>query len=236
MLFQALPNSGSVKSISSIDSLKQSMHFMQVKMDSLERVVLKTEIGTNFFSDVISQNLYTYAIIISLLALISWGTIWTTMFFDRKSINENTEKAIKVHSEKFDLSLNDVKYKLLQTIYDANRGMYFVALSNGSETRKFEWALYSASAYLDTNSNSTKTLIIWLESAIGHLPLVPIRDKSLKENTQIHFKHLDKIDCHEDQMVVSLSKKIREEILSICHSKLSKAPDNLLAGNVTNTL
>lgn len=39
-------------------SLKRTVNLMQVKLDSLEKIVLKTEIGSSFFSDVISTNLY----------------------------------------------------------------------------------------------------------------------------------------------------------------------------------
>jgi hypothetical protein len=69
------------------DSLKHSLAQVQHRLDSIGKVVMKTEIGTEFFSDIISANLLTYGTILTILGLVSWG--W---FFYRFKVIEQTLK------------------------------------------------------------------------------------------------------------------------------------------------
>ena len=228
MSSQSFPYPLPVKHISVSDSLKNSLHVMQVKLDSLEKVVIKTEIGTGFFSDVISTNLYTFATIISLTALISWGFIGRMLAMHKKAVEAASIKIVRDHAEKYDTSLNEIREKLLQTIFDASTSMYLSSLDAGSETSRFRWAILTLSAYLDIKGGTLKLRKTIAGLAVKHLNKLSVGDKTVKTHVKTYLDTLDKLDLIKDKELTALSKNMREDILHICHAKPQVEPDNLM--------
>lgn len=91
MTLQIPPFATPMKHLSKADSLNISMQSMQLKIDSLEKVVLRTEIGTSFFWSVIGLQLAIFIVLVGFGSWISWH------WFQKQILN--TKRECKKHSE-----------------------------------------------------------------------------------------------------------------------------------------
>jgi hypothetical protein len=219
MLLQSFPYPPITKTLTAADSVNLRINLLQLKVDSLEKIVLKTEIGTGFFSDVISTNLYMFATIIGLGSFISWAFIGKMLVAHKKSVANNAGTMIRNHTEKYDVSLNEIRDKLLDTIYDASVSMYFNAIENGTETTQFRWSMTTLSAHLNVKRASPETRLFLIENSVGHLKKIEVGDKTTKENLKIYQDILDRLDLLGDAGISLIAQNMREDILNICHSK-----------------
>jgi len=128
---QALSKAGSLSTI--------KINQLTYKLDSLQKVVQKTEIGQGYFSDIIGSQLTYFSLIIGaiigLIALISWGGI---IYFYKKEIKEI-----------------DVKYSTFQETVT-------VQIKNiETDNRLNEMSVYNAMAVLNYTNATYWHFFIW---------------------------------------------------------------------------
>lgn len=158
-----------LKQLSQLDSVNNILSGMQSKIDSLEKIVIKTEIGTGFFSDVISTNLYVYTAIISLTALLSWGWLTNSLRIHKKLI----EDKLNLKMDIFQNDISALKKNLNKTVFHTNRAMYWNAITHDVEdVIKFNWALSTVNSYQECIQVDNDELEFWLEKALLHILLV----------------------------------------------------------------
>lgn len=211
-----------------LDSLKHSMAQLQVKVDSLQKVSERAEIGKEFFSDAISSNLYNFAIILGFLGFISISSIAAILINHKRLVRKDALKIVADHIEKYDNSLTEIRSKLLATIFNAARSMYFNAIKNSTENHMFNWCMSTVSAYMDLEKTDDEYTIMWLDKCAIHLNKVLIGDSVIKTNINNYIRTLKKTENSKNLIIQTKTKNLREDLLNICHSKPSHNPNSLL--------
>ncbi|RZK65522.1 MAG: hypothetical protein EOO85_28190, partial [Pedobacter sp.] len=100
---------------SSIDSLKRATHALNLKIDSLETVVSKTEIGTGFFTEIISLQLAIFILLIGLGGWVSWSQLMKRMRLDHEKIINETNNIFESQKRQFNLEISELKSSSLKT-------------------------------------------------------------------------------------------------------------------------
>ena len=147
MLLQAFPYQVVNKPMLSADSLKHSMHLMQMKIDSLEKIVAKTEIGTSFFYSVIGLQLAVFLFIFGMLGWVGWRSFLKRMEFILEKAEESTAKSLQEHQLSVDQNLIEIKDRLNQTHYEVCRSMFNSCIVDGHELM-FGWAMRATVAMI----------------------------------------------------------------------------------------
>lgn len=187
------------------DSLKHSLAQMQHKVDSLETVVMKTEIGTGFFSEIISLQLGVFLFLLSIIGWIGWKS-----FIDRfQKTRIETEAAVQLALEKQNsaiyISVNEMKDRLNQTHYDVCRSMYNSTIYNKQYHLTFGWGIRTAVALYTWKSNQQEDLRNLLRNVSLSAKSIPYKDSYTLSKIPVlneHFKTLLDIDDHETNSIV----------------------------------
>ena len=110
------------------------INHMQYKIDSLSKIVNETKIGHDFFSDVISTNLYMFATIIGLAALLSWGWLKLNLYLHKKNIDSQVKELVASLRSYVDKDTSLIWKKLNRTHFDVNRLGYTTYQKNDAGT------------------------------------------------------------------------------------------------------
>lgn len=196
-----------IKQLTQADTLRNHMQAMQLKIDSLEKIVLKTEIGTSFFSDVISTNLYVYTAIIGLTALLSWGWLANSLRKQKKLIEAN----LKLKMDAFQDDISVLKSNVNDTIFNSHRAMYWHSITqNAPEITKFKWSVRIVNSHVQGNRERDVELQYWLNKLYNHLIQCSNDELIENENDPLFFNFLElKINSEPERKIWS---KVRAQI------------------------
>ena len=119
------------------DSLKQTIHFLEQRIDSLAKHTQINEIGQNFFSDAISRDLYMFSTIVVIAGLVSWGWVELRLIKQRSFIKNKINKTLKA------IEVNNVAQqdKVSSILFNVNRAMYGVSNANNFHFTTLKWAI-----------------------------------------------------------------------------------------------
>ena len=221
-----------------IDSLKHSISLLQLKIDSLQKVTERAEIGKEFFSDTISTNLYMFATIIGLAALISWGVIGGMLYLHKKKIRDETKHSINLLNHEFTTKTEELNDVLKNTNYDVNRAMFFSVSRDNDYSNEIGWAMSSLQAYIyKTDHPENKylqehfdTISLWLsqiERICKNLTTGDPVVKGNKDNLHLYLNYLTgNID---DLVILERLKNIETDLNHIIYSK-PEPPENIMEG------
>lgn len=211
------------------DSINLVLQRMQYKIDSLERIVNKTEIGTGFFSDVISTNLYMFATIIGLLALVSWGFIGAII----KKYKSETLKTVNLKLSEVKASL-DTKYDEIENdlnnaSYNINRAMYFASTQhNGIDAISLDWALTTGISILKTDHDEND-LILWLGFAEQHCENLIPGDYLVKEKIDWFSECVKSLSDNLSENSKVRANELLTKLNHIAYTMIYEAPPENLA-------
>jgi len=130
-----------------LDSLHNTQHYLQMKVDSLSKIVNETRIATGFFSDVISQDLYTFSTIIVIAGLVSWAFVAGVLALHKKTVENNVKRIYNDEIESINAKLNSYDISVIRTKIDVHRSMYFASVNIGNHNHAFSWALRVANGW-----------------------------------------------------------------------------------------
>ncbi|MEJ2905062.1 hypothetical protein WAE58_21635 [Pedobacter panaciterrae] len=212
-----------------IDSLKYSLSQLQVKVDSLQKVTERAEIGKEFFSDTISTNLYMFATIIGLAALVSWGVIGGMLYLHKRKVEKRAILLISQHTEKYDTSLLKIKSTLLDTNLNATRSMYFAAIQNKANPPLiFDWSMRTFSALIDCRPKSFGEINTWVENTRKALNSLKEGDYLIKKNVTRYVNRLNEVMPILNEEAQASIKLIIEDIRHVAFTKQKTPPENLM--------
>jgi len=206
---------------SNIDDLNLKITELQFKIDSLEKSLLKLEIGQNYFSDIINLQLVTYVLIVSAIGLISWGGI--VLYLKRRIRKQSItfKKLITKHNEDFETSrkklfvdINKVKNQATSAELQVLKAMYFSCWDSQSYLGALLWSVRLIKYFIDNpdlekekeneneNENENeknKNKIVWLDFGIHCIKLGVTKEQ------------LDKTHIEELENVIAKCGLIKNE-------------------------
>lgn len=101
-----------------IQEVKRQNERLQQQIDSLRIEVEKTKIGTEYFNTLFDNQNYSYsfiitgfAIILGLIALISWGVFWGRVSMVKKKLEKKFNDAIQKHKQEENEFLNKFDFR-----------------------------------------------------------------------------------------------------------------------------
>lgn len=211
-----------------LDSLKNSMAQLQVKVDSLQRISERAEIRGEFFSDVISQDLYMFSTIVIVAGLVSWSFVVGVLALHKRKIDRNLKLLISEQEEN-NLEKNKVLVKdLTDTIYDVNRAMYKLTAADNDHENAFDWALDLTTTSLKAkNSDMELDIKFWVEMALYHLSFIEIGTKNLIDKLEANIEHLDTLKDSKITGIDDAILEIRSSLYIKAYSK-PQPPENIM--------
>lgn len=205
---------------------------MQYKIDSLSKVVEKTEIAHGFFSDVISQDLYMFSTIVVIAGLILWGSIFTIVAVHKRKIERNTSKTLndanKVLTEQFEKLRYDTNF----TSYNLQRALYIIMRNDGSDINAFDYALDALldfSKIADGSDNDNEMFKNWLNVMAMHLDNIQSGNEAIVEKREDMADSIDKIKLIIPKGYIEDFNNLRTKFYTVAYSE-GNPPENLADG------
>lgn len=207
---------------SAVDSLKASLNQMQMKIDSLEKVVLKTEIAEGFFSDALSTNLYCFSTIIGFAALISWASIAGMLYLHKKTVRKEALQSIRQHRDETLETSERIKKEIIETKYNVNRAMYF-AIGDISHEARFLWGFSTVMSIIDQDeSNPDLNLIYtWMNGLTLHLKKSSSPEE-LKKNRTRYDDGIKRLRSLNDEKLNGIVSDLEDRLYQIMYSQDKK--------------
>jgi hypothetical protein len=212
-------------SISSTDSLKQSISFLNARIDSLSKHTQINEIGQNFFSDAISRDLYMFSTMIVIVGLVSWAFIAGVMARHKRNVEKKMDFNLKVFKTETQAILDDIEYKRKIMVYDINRAMYFSVLDQ--HDLRFNWSIGVVDSILDIGDIEGDMEIItnWLEISSEHLSHVTVRTNTITNASETVMHTIARLFDVDYKALTILALKLREDYYHLIYSKNTNQTD-----------
>ncbi|RZJ88703.1 MAG: hypothetical protein EOO20_12940 [Chryseobacterium sp.] len=202
---------------------------MQYKIDSLSKVVEKTEIAHGFFSDVISQDLYMFSTIIVIAGLVSWGFVAGVLALHKKSVLDNVDAKLDKKFKEYTEAFEELKIDVEESMYDVERAMYFNVETNADQFIPFEYSIEVLRSLIKLDVEDD-LIPIWLEASLGHLKKIPDGHSKLYDKFEGIIKILDSIKEVSQEPTHKIIKEIKSLIYLKAHSP-SNPPEDILQGH-----
>lgn len=209
-----------------LDSLHNTQHYLQMKVDSLNKIVNETRIGTGFFSDVISQDLYMFTTIVFFAGLITWGSIYTALAVHKRQLRNEMSKSIDTIKNEFDKEITSITDTLDNAVHDVNRAMYGKVLLDSDWPNAFGWAVSCVDSFAKINPEDTTGISAWLQMSEEALDKVSIGNKNLADNIKSFTETFNKQIYSENEEIRSLSIKILKKLNHIVYT-IPPVPEDL---------
>lgn len=217
---------------SSTDTLKQTISKLETKVDSLQKVTERAEIGKDFFSDALSTNLTLFTALLGFLALVSWGFILKVITKHKAILNLKMLEVERKLIEHVDTKISDLNEDHNETKIDVCRAMYFVSLNGKDYANSVSWGLSCISLISQKTITDARkiTINMWLDGLIEDISFLNVGDQTLIEA----WETLN--DCIVVTLKVNdeeINRKTRELYKELNHIVFSKTPppEDLLDGN-----
>lgn len=212
MLDKIQPSSGLTR-----DSLHYAIEILKNRVDSLEKIVVKTEISTGFFTDALSTNLAIFATIIGFAALISWGSIARLITIYKKDVDKKVDLEITALKQLIEDKINPISNDLVIANFDVSRSMFASALKEDKHGGPFIWALKCAVLTMTHPGKTEDNTLKWLTMSEEDLDLVTIGDPFIQgqfDNATKSFDLLNKIESPViKRKVFTLTRKFYSKLL-----------------------
>lgn len=224
------------------DSLQKAVEAMQVKIDSLQKIVTKTEIGTEFFSDV-NANLQTsfasytalqlafVSILVTVAGVVSWK--WLTVKLNKVRNESRSYTDTGLHNIKKDLDDNFLVLsdEIVSTAYDVQRSMFFHNKNNENKSSAFQWALSAFCTLMIYNPEDKWMLHYWARTSMDMLSMLNVGDLDVvKENKKL-MDYNKLIENLEDPELIEIFKDYKEDLYHILYAK-QQPPENLMEDSI----
>ncbi len=222
-----------------VDSLRYSINKLQITVDSLQKIVLKTEIGTGFFSDVISTNLYMFATIIGLAALVSWASIAGILLYHKKVVRKDAVRIVTDTMNLVEQKIINIEMKQAQLAYDASRSMYTINEDKGHITSCFAWAISVIDSILnliDSNSNEfvkcdyLTQLKVWVDTCISDLDKIPVGDMDVIEQIDESHRVINRLKTGFGEDIALQAGIMIKHINHIVYT-IPQVPEDIMEGH-----
>lgn len=216
-----------LKYLSQLDSVNNVLNGMQSKIDSLEKLVLKTEIGTGFFWSVIGLQLAVFVVLVGLGGWIGWSSIISRFNSIKKDCTDASSDLIELTKNDFKESYNELKSDLTDTIFDVNRAMYFASQSANDEENSFDWAMLTAISVTPENNDQTNHLELWVDASIEHLEKLPIGTKIIIQRLDVFPERIKKIEIIANGTLKEKIEALKKDFYHKAYTR--QPPEGLMA-------
>jgi hypothetical protein len=215
MLLQTQNLSSAFKALNPADTLSLKLqtanlniHTLQIKMDSLEKIMVKTQIGSDFFSNAISSNLYNFSTIVFFAGLVLWGSLYGSLAIHKRQIKRNFATEVQTLKSDLDGRFAELEQILYDTSHDVNRAMYSKVTADKDWPNSFDWALSCSKSVVNYYPELPDQIATWLEMAETSLNLVPVGNPRLVEITSRITEYLTPLTLSENESVKVVSSRI----------------------------
>jgi hypothetical protein len=208
-----------------VDSLKHSLAQMQHKVDSLEKIVVKTEIGGDFFSDALNTNLSLFVAIIGLSGLFGWAYFARVLNSHKNGITKRVDNALAAQKQALDIENEELRNQSLSTIFNVNRAMYFSIKDDENNINAFDWALSCAVTGYRYNPENYTMVKVFLVFAHEHLVKLSVGEPQLIENIERYNDIIKELITIENEEVKTELTKIRTDLYHTVYSKQQPPAD-----------
>lgn len=215
---------------SQVDSLKNALKHLDAKVDSLNKITNENRIGADFFSDVISQDLYMFSTIIIIAGLVSWGFIVKILSMHKKKVEIDNKKRIKDFEQKIEQEFFTLDEDVSYAIFDVRRAMYFSAANLKNEYSSFRYALSCVTALIKIDKEDVESLDTWLTATLEHLELLELGELSIRDEIDFIANELKLISENVSEDLNGTVEEIKKTVFHLAYSNIPP-PENLLEGN-----
>lgn len=192
---------------------------MQYKIDSLSKIVEKTEIAHGFFSDVISQDLYMFSTIVVIAGLVSWGFVAGVLALHKRKVSLQVQKTIDENNLEINKTIKNLSYKTNKAVYDVSRAMFGISSNKDSDPSiSLKWSLTVCEILRSPSEGAKPLLKNWVSIAKNKVDLIEIGNKHLIKNIDHYVKILNKVIAHTVNQI-----EVQKEAQYILNQALHKA-------------
>lgn len=217
-MLQKLP----LTQISQSDTLNYRMHQLQIKVDSLNKIVEITTIKHGFFSDALSFQLTAFSAIIGLAALVSWGWIKVSLMQHQKKVSIEAKLNLSDFKNELNSEIVLIWDKLNRSHFDVNRLGYNTNKSSDAGTQ-FLWVMATLGALQEYRPDMVEDLLYWAKRAQELIKTVNPKDIDFSRSgsrLEHYLKVISVIDNTEIQTIID------EIIKKINHLKYNLQDEN----------
>ena len=198
---------------------------MQSKIDSLESIVTKTEIGTGFFSEIISLQLGVFLFLVSLAGFLSWKWFQNRIDETKNYCISHSDTTINKMKNAYDDNFQKVIKNLHKTIFDSNRAMYLLAEKSNDKIALFVWSLSCDAALFNYKPDYTSEIIKMLRICNQLSRYISVRNPKFLASSDNIFENLNILSKCEDITVKESVAAVLENVNHIIHS-MTESPEN----------
>ncbi|RZJ91874.1 MAG: hypothetical protein EOO20_03800 [Chryseobacterium sp.] len=202
--------------LSQTDSLKQTINFLEQRIDSLAKHTQVNEIGQNFFSDAISRDLYMFSTIVVIAGLVSWATIATMLRIHKTSVEKKSRAFISEAMSNINGRITILEHSINGIEIDVNRAMYISNKDSGFYDQAFNWALdviRCGCNYHSGNKAALKEhLDRWLDSATSMLDKLSPGDEYIADRCDEMVGLLNEVlpEIHDSKNIEDCKKLLKK--------------------------
>ncbi|TKC04589.1 hypothetical protein FA048_19190 [Pedobacter polaris] len=214
---------------SSADSVKNHLKYLEVKVDSLNKIVNETRIGTGFFSDVISQDLYMFSTIIVIVGLISWAFIVGALSIHKRQIVKTINLYVKSEINFIKDLLVEKEKVISKTNFDVKRALCLICHSRDLYSAAVLHGIGALRVFINiektpTNIGMDLNMLSLIDSDLN---LVKVGDEGIKKHIEILVEELNYIKEKSDVSLHDKIKKITDKCLHLAYTQ-DLPPEDLM--------
>lgn len=213
-----------------LDSLHNTQHYLQMKVDSLNKIVNETRIGTGFFSDVISQDLYMFSTIVVVAGLISWSFVAGVLALHKRTIQNNVTNILDTEIKKMISKFDDLENSTNYTSYNLQRALYIIMRNNDSHVNAFDYALDALLDLLKLKEEDNDMFKNWFSVMNTHLDNIGVANKDLIEKREAMSDNLDEIKKVIPKEFITNLNTVKAKFYSKAFTE-DAPPEDLAEGN-----
>ena len=215
------------------DTLQKAIHAMHIKIDSLEKVVKKTEIGTGFFSEIISLQLGVFALFVGAAGFFSW--MWLQYKLEKIETDgkAHTDKEIQSVKDELVEEQNWLSNEVLSVAYDVQRSMFFHTRNDENKSSAFQWSLSAFCTLYTYNPNDRGMLLFWAQNTVELLSKLQIGDLEPVKETPRLEEYLNIVLGIDDNELKNILKDFKTDIYHILYAK-QQPPEDLIRDHLEN--
>lgn len=210
------------------DTVKYNLFLLQKRVDSLQRVVHEADIRKEFFSDVISQDLYMFSTIVVIAGLVSWTVVGKIMHAHKMTVENNAKKIVEDNLGEYHSKYKDLKSDVEGAIYDVQRALYFNVEKHKDQFLPFEYNLEIISALIKLDSKA-ELIEIWIKSARNHIRQIPNGHEKLIKKFEETIETLKEIEGKVQESSLLIIKEIKSAVYIKANTPV-QPPEDLLEG------
>lgn len=211
---------------STLDSLKHSISKLEHTVDSLHKVVFKTEIAGDYFYQIMLLQLTIFVAIIGIGGWIGWGFFVKILDSHKENLENSTSQALAEITNEMSKSFDEFNTTQNKIEFNVNRSLTNTTSRSKDFDNAFGWSILTIiSAFKAKKSN--ELILSVFKASSKYLSKISDGNAKLKKNIELFIPALDIGDQSDSEEIRKISGEIREVLYHKAHTM---TPLNLFEG------